>query len=1180
MADGIPISSLSTAPLAVKPKAKAGGIAIQSLGGSKPAVKQPTQSSALENFIHSSGTAVKDYEEASWKSPIDSAWGMTKGIYKGAASIAELAISGTAALAKSMITPVKVDPKLSPEQQAESNVSQSNDNFIKNQKQIASVINVVNRAPSDHQEAAMQQFLQIIPNAVKAVGDTVYDKTGSALAATGALSLATLLTFNPDIAGRVLGKVKEIGKGGEGPSTISTAFDSLAAEHPEAASGLANHVEQVDSKLARYLKNKVQKFVDASDKELNLIGKNAAKAAINELTPPSMKEIIAKGTVKPIKAVPVITPEQASATLRTTAKEGTTAIEEASHSDDKAPGDDTVYFNMGMPVTRAHIEAAFRFARDVIPKIPGVTIAQSKMENLYTSYIETFNPEAKGPAARVAGSAIVQNFFEQAHREHVIWQQGKVRRTYWHKMGKDASMQFVHGFEKGARLSNPVWEKARLAYKGWADAIFQQDMRTGFTYDPIDHYMPHLFKDPEGVRRFMQRRYGNKWGNPGFIKERGFDLYQEAIDAGFTPKYTNPEEIMQARQQASDIAALRTNLLADFERRGIAIKAVKGSTRPPEGFSPNSRRSPTGIRYWVREEADPLMHNAFDSKSLWSNEGLAGSAFRGYMHLKNTIVPIKLMASLFHPVHVMHIDANAELTRASKLLYSDKGSALSRARDFMFRFASSYPFTPGAIYRSLWDNPKTGYPILRVFQGKRDFATLSDADKAAYHDLAEGGMVPTRPQEETSGNIQRFIDAVHQRSLSATWKLPLAAISSLSHPMYNLWIPSLKVASFIKDAKAWRELNPERSVAERQLAFRQIARKVEARYGEMNYKSMFMNNLMKDVGVASTLSLGWQVGLIDQYVGGAIDLGKAVVTKGSIRSKVASGLLDRPLMATHYMTSALVIGGLMHWWFTGKHPQKLIDYTNPESGETDRYGQPIRLNTPFYSREFEGLYKHMEQEGKIKGVSDFILNKGAGVFAMGHSAITGVNGLGNEIRDPNSPAYKQVEQTLAYEFSDLDPIAVEAMQRSSSAPRKMGALSELGFIPAGKYISETVIQGKISTAYNNFVRPKEKPFEAVQMQSDMRVLRKAFMDNDSSYGAKLDAMAAKYDLSDRDIGHLERRFNSSKEEEFNPSVFMFSHLPWNEQKPLLDQMSQKEKDVYLEHLGKEKKRKYERETEQ
>jgi hypothetical protein len=1276
-----------------KPKpAKSKGLSVASLV--KP-VEPPAPSTSFASHV---AKTIKTAAYAAADDPPEAVFGAADSLIKGGISMINLAASGVAALAKTMVKPGK-------------DVDSTVNSFVENQKQVETALQGVNDAPATRQEEAMLEVLNLIPEGTQAIGDTVYEKTGSALAATGALSLATLLTLSPDIAARTMGKVGEIGKGKTPPSKVSAAFDELAAKHPKAAASLTNHINQVDPATAKKLHARIQKYIDASDKELSIIGRNAAEATIKELEgnydeaiksgvervmptaanlkghlqqgssaaeaylaraheetvskagmlrrmapdvatksgPPDVRKSLS-ATEDATKAFNIrareeaiakqrmmltvgMTPERVSSTIRTAAKEGVEAIQEANYTigeepvnmsltkeqraaerervaalrdrgegvkskftpepvpkraaehegevarrtaqqEQDEPGNpDIIYFNNGIPITREHITAAFNFTSKLASKIPGVDIAKAKMERLYQGYIETFNPEAKGPAARTAGAAIASNFFEQAHREHVTWQQGKERRVYWQKMGPEASMNFINKFEKGSRLDNPIQEKARVAYKNWADQIYAQDMRTGFTYDPVDHYMPHLFVDGDGVLRFMQKRFGNKWADPRFIKERGYDLYQEAIDAGFTPKYTNPEEIMQARQQASDIAALRTDLLADLERKGVAVRAAKGADRPPAGFSPNSRRSPTGQRYWVREEADALMHNAFDSKSLWADRGLKGEAFRGYMELKNKIVPIKLMASLFHPMHVIHIDAAAELTRSSKLALGNP--SLAHTRDFMLSMATATPFTPGSLYRSLWDNPKTGYPVLRVFQGKRDFATLSDSDKAAYKDLAEGGLVPTRPREETSSSMQRMLDSWHKGEIGkATFHLPFAVLSSLSHPIYNVWIPTLKIASYLKDVKVARELNPDWKPAQRQEAFRQIARKVEARYGEMNYNSLFMNKVAKDIGVATNLSLGWNIGLLDQYVGGALDLGQATM-KGSYKENIASGRLDRPVFAAYYIGSALMVGGLMHYYFTGKTPQTLIDYTHPESGENDQYGKPVRLNTMFYTREFEGLYKHMQQEGTVQGLSDFVYNKGSGVMEMAKSALTGVDSLGQEIRDPNAPAYKQLEQTLWSEFLDLDPISREAIAKSTGSPVKSVGLSVLGFTPAGKYISETVLEGQIANAYNKYVRPKEKPFEAVQMSKDVKDLREAYNKGDPKYDVKLDGMIAKYGMDEKDIHRMEKMFNSPKEQNFDPSIYMFQHLPWEIQKPMLDKMKKEERENYLPHISKQKRHKYE-----
>jgi hypothetical protein len=530
---------------------------------------------------------------------------------------------------------------------------------------------------------------------------------------------------------------------------------------------------------------------------------------------------------------------------------------------------------------------------------------------------------------------------------------------------------------------------------------------------------------------------------------------------------------------------------------------------------------------------------------------------------------------MFHPLHVIHIDAAAELSRATKLMVG--APSLANVGKTMISLATSFPGTPGAFAKSLYFNPKAGYSILKAFQGRLDMSKLSETDKAAFKDLAEGGLVPTRPQQETSGVVRQWKDAIIKRSAGAVFHLPWVGLDYATGWMYNTWIPSLKIASYLKDVKVARELNPNWAPAQRQEAFRQIARKVEARYGEMNYNTMFMNKMYKDIGVATTLSLGWQLGLLDQYVGGAIDLGKALVGKGTVKEKVAQGIYDRPVFAAYYISSALMIGGLMTKWLGGQDPQELIDYTHPLSGEMDEFGKPIRLNTMFYTREFEGLYKHIQQEGPVEGVSNFVTSKGSGMMAEIRAALTGIDSLGNEIYKPSDPVYMRVEEALNYEYSDLKPIVIQALEKGSG--QKMAALSIAGFTPAGAYISQTVTEGKISAAYKMYGKPSVKPFDAVQMGKDMKELRKFYNSDDEHYDDKLEAMIGKYDLSPKEVRGIQKRFASPKGQDFDPSVFQFGRLPWEAQKPLLDGMKDEEKEKYLNALGKQKKQKYLRETE-
>jgi hypothetical protein len=1174
-------------------------------------------------------------------------------------------------------------------------------------------------------------------------------------------------------------------------ANIQVKFDTLAATDPFAATAIADHIEQVDPSTAKYLKNRIQRYVDASDKELSIIGRNAADAAIAELEgdfdkvrPKASGLNVGEGMASPGKgrrsgsaaplapvdqpehglstgegkaspgrggrsgpATPLIpeskdllgelniTPEQGSALVRTSAKEGLEALikqdepqgflpmtreqvkdnlarrgtgpvfdpkeglgavrinqeidslgmtksvtadkflklaaplskdapnlkyvkehiaagkpignpylnvawneksrmwnvvghegrnratairdlyggstsmpvhviprglrasditdemrsapvtAEGKPVDIQSPSD-ILYFNAGVPITRAQVEAAFKWTKE---KIPGVEIAAAKMSRLYEGFIETFNPEAKGAAAKTAGSAIAQSFFREAEAQNRIWEQGKERRKYWQKMGQQAGKDFINQAELGKKFSNPIWENARQSYGNWTRDIVAQDTKTyarsgkELPYSPIDNYVPHVFKDQEGVVRFLERKYKNRWADPGFIKDRSFKLIQEAIDAGFTPESFNPEEVMQKRQFASDVAALRTDLLADLAKKGVAVEATKGAEKPPEGFSPNPRRSPTGVRYWVKNELDPLMYNVFDSKSLWNLQSSAAArgvsaAFRGWMAAKNALIPFKLAWNLFHPVHVTHIDAAAELTRAQELaLGNPTGKNL---QDLMVKLATGTPTSPigfgGMAYRAWWDNPKTGWPLLRVFQGKRSFESLSEGDKAAYNDLAESGLVLTRPKEETNNAIQKLKDGWFKKTPLSVFHLPNAVLSGVAYPIYNLWIPSLKGASAIKDFKAWRELNPEGTAQARQEAFRRIAKNVESRYGEMNYQSMFMNKMFKDLGTGVTLSLGWQLGLIDQYAGAGIDVTKLIA--GTSKNPVKEGLTSRPLFIANYTATSMAIGGLMTYWLANRKPSSWLDYTNPDSGEKDQYGRQIRLNTPMYTHEGAAIEKHIEQEGLAAGLSKFVIAKGSGLYEMAMAAKTGINSLGDDIRDPEAPAYKQLEQTLAYELSEINSISFKAINLANpQAATKMRALSVAGFAPAGRYINQSAIEGQIADRFNRYVRPQEKSFNAVQMGKDMNDLRQSFRNNDPKYDDKLESAVTKYDLDGKDVRRIQKQFNSPKE--FDITVYQFGKLEWAEKKEMLLKMTPDERERFLPHLSKRDKARYDRETE-
>jgi hypothetical protein len=101
------------------------------------------------------------------------------------------------------------------------------------------------------------------------------------------------------------------------------------------------------------------------------------------------------------------------------------------------------------------------------------------------------------------------------------------------------------------------------------------------------------------------------------------------------------------------------------------------------------------------------------------------------------------------------------------------------------------------------------------------------------------------------------------------------------------------------------------------------------------------------------------------------------------------------------------------------------------------------------------------------------------------------------------------------------------------------------------------------------------------MTQDTKKLRSLFTKTDSkssqSYDKLLDSMIDKYDLTPKDVRTMEKQF--SKEEDFDTQIYMFSHLPWEAQKPILDSMTEDEREEYLKHVSRDKREKYEKHLE-
>lgn len=821
----------------------------------------------------------------------------------------------------------------------------------------------------------------------------------------------------------------------------------------------------------------------------------------------------------------------------------------------------------------AKLEGAFTR----VSKNPAIAMSTGKLAAYYDEILQTFNPEGRGTRGKDAGAVIASNLAKQMQKDTWMTNRARERLAYWDKRPALAA-EFIRGFEKGKAFADPIMQKAAGVYREWSQAILAQDRANGINYDPVDHYLPHIFENEKGVQEWLTRKYGPSWTEPGFAKDRGFNLYEEAEKAGFKPRFKNPEDIMLARQHSSDIAEAKVNILKDLERYGMAVKKTKDGKVPEDWQSPMSRPSPSGESYWVRNEAAGILHNVYDSTSLWNLKGIRGDIFRTGMYLKNALIPVKLAFSLFHPLHVATIDNVTGVVRATKEMLAGKTNPVEGMATILKN--GSYYHTLKETVGSLpgADIAGSGNRMLRVMQGKIPDAKLTAGDRQLMQYMNDGGFIPSISSQYKLGAIENLQRALNQRSARAIWHIPGAMIQGLGKPIFEHWIPSLKTASYAADVKTALKTDPTLidDALKRQIAFRKIAKSVDNRYGEMQYGTLFWNRAVKDIGVLNTLSMGWQLGFIREYGGGMLDAGQALDPRtGGLARKASEGKLDRPLFVTYYTTQALLYGGLMTYWMTGKSPEKWEDYIYPQTGETDEKGKPVRTSTFFYTREFGSIYKHMQIDGPGAAVADVVSSKASGMIGLATQAITGVNNFGDQIRDPNGRVYTKIEQTVAAALADAEPISMSALENGSNPLKadwwntqfatKKGVMAKVGLSKAPKYVSESVIEGKIDSIYSREYAPKQTAFDRAEQSKEARQLRQMHVEGDTDgFAEKLGEMKEKYELTAKQIKTLTTGIRKNED----PSIKKFEKFSPAEQRHLLDEMTEDERQVYLRHSNK------------
>ncbi|HWB61553.1 MAG TPA: hypothetical protein VG733_18870, partial [Chthoniobacteraceae bacterium] len=254
--------------------------------------------------------------------------------------------------------------------------------------------------------------------------------------------------------------------------------------------------------------------------------------------------------------------------------------------------------------------------------------------------------------------------------------------------------------------------------------------------------------------------------------------------------------------------------------------------------------------------------------------------------------------------------------------------------------------------------------------------------------------------------------------------------------------------------------------------------------GQMVYDNLHWNKMTKDILMATTRSVGWNIGTLRELGGGAIDWGRFAT------AKVRGAKVDVNPYSMAY-TLALpvltgVIGALAQKTLTGDWPQELRDYFFPRTGTKDENGRDQRVSLPGYMKDVYA-YGH----DPIATVS----HKLSPVLGLVGELLHNEDFYGTQIRDPQANAGKQALQVAKHVAGAFTPFAARGEQQmaKSGEGTAMKVAPFFGVTPAPASIKKTAAENLatefMSANMGNRVKTQEQADASEARAQALRAMR-------------------------------------------------------------------------------------------
>lgn len=668
------------------------------------------------------------------------------------------------------------------------------------------------------------------------------------------------------------------------------------------------------------------------------------------------------------------------------------------------------------------------------------------------------------------------------------------------------------------------------------------------------------------------------------------------IAEGFKPKYPTLPEMAIAGRAAREHFIAAQKRINDLETNGYQ-KVVKNLDNIPEGW----RQMPGGYgEVWARVErrAGQMIPEYADENvmPLGGGPGRAGyeevPGFKGWTRVGYRIAPDYVVTQFenflgkglkggdIYSIYQGTIDSIRTFQMALSWFHATFESlntmATQAGRGMMDSIGGLFTgdfARMGSGLKALGTSPLA--PVTDIRLGIKGTKLLMDPESARNDPQAQQTLAIARilvsggqrisPETKLSKVMNTYFREAWAEGKSGHGiRAANRIMRSLTAPVMDFIVPFAKLGSsmrtYMAEVERWGREHPGETMSNEQalrLAYetRETSDNV---FGQMAMDNVGMNATIKSLLSGVIQFPTWNIGTVKvgtRTVSGISDL--LLKAKDLIQGKEIRKLDIKDRQALQYTAGLLftvgMVGGLMHYAFTGKWPEELADFYFPRTGQMNPNGTPERVQLPSYLKDALGITRHPGQTvaakmaAPIHIITDLWNNR---------------DYWGTQVYDPDSWWGSKGLDILKYVGKSATPFVLQSYQHGAQETPSRAVASLLGVRPVPREIANTPAQNEIDK-YNQLMRAATTTKESKE-QKDLKFnLMKLAKDQDT---AGFEQAAGQAVSEGRITGQQVKAI--IKESQVPTGLTRFTRLPMEWKLRTWDKASDAEKEQWLPYFLK------------